>query len=215
MTNFFNSNTNMLNLDTNIFFSFLALNLVVGLWYGRGVKTLREYAVGDKQFSTLVITLTIVATFLSGSAFIYALTIFYEEGFIAILKSTSKGLSLVVLGLLASRSGEFLNHLSIAESLGSIYGLTIRRIVSFSGIVFNIIIIAMQFKVGGDLVHILLGLSRFWSTLMVSSVVIFYSILGGIRSVTFTDLLQFIFFSIFVPFLAFIIWSRLGGGRDR
>ena len=203
-----------LDLDIIIFSTFLLLNLGVGLWYSRGVNTLRQYAVGDKQFPTLVITLTLAATLMSGSAFFYALKVFYAEGIVAIIKTSAMGMALVVLGLMVIRAGEFLNHLSIAESMGSIYGATIRRAVAIIAIIFNLILIAMQFKVAGELVHLLLGLNRFWATVLVSGIVIFYTTLGGIRAVTFTDLVQFIFFSIFVPFLGLILWSRLGSSMD-
>jgi hypothetical protein len=40
------------NLDVAIVVIFLVINLVAGLYYAGGKTTLREYAVGDKKFST-------------------------------------------------------------------------------------------------------------------------------------------------------------------
>jgi Na+/proline symporter len=62
----------MYTLDLCIFGSFLATNLCVGLWYGRGVKTLREYALGDGKASTLLLVATLVASLRPEVAFIVA-----------------------------------------------------------------------------------------------------------------------------------------------
>ena len=35
------------DIDIAIFLAFLAVNLIVGLRYGRGVKTIKDYALGE------------------------------------------------------------------------------------------------------------------------------------------------------------------------
>ena len=62
-----------MTLDTFIFVGFLALDLVVGLRYGRGVKTIGDYALGGRNFSTNTLVIATVATYMSGSGFFYQL----------------------------------------------------------------------------------------------------------------------------------------------
>ena len=52
-----------------IFIVFLICNLVFGLLSGRGINTIRGYAVGNKDFSTATLVATIVATWVSGEFF--------------------------------------------------------------------------------------------------------------------------------------------------
>lgn len=40
------------NILLYIFIGFLLVNLFLGLWAGRGVKTVEEYAIGKKKWST-------------------------------------------------------------------------------------------------------------------------------------------------------------------
>ena len=40
------------NIDSAIFISFLVFNLAVGLFYSRGIKNIKEYAIGNRGFST-------------------------------------------------------------------------------------------------------------------------------------------------------------------
>ena len=57
------------NIDIIIIASFLAINLVAGFYSGRGIKTIKEYAIGNRNFSTATIAATIIATWISGSFF--------------------------------------------------------------------------------------------------------------------------------------------------
>ncbi|MCC8400026.1 MAG: sodium:solute symporter family protein, partial [Rickettsia endosymbiont of Platyusa sonomae] len=50
------------DFDTAIFATFLIFNLAVGLFYSRGIKNIKEYAIGNRNFSTSTITATIIAT---------------------------------------------------------------------------------------------------------------------------------------------------------
>ena len=59
----------MIDIDSTIFIAFLIVNLVLGLFASRGVKTIRGFAVGDKTFSTATLVFTIVATWIGGSFF--------------------------------------------------------------------------------------------------------------------------------------------------
>ena len=41
---------------------FLIFTLIVGLYYGSKTKTLKEYAIGHKSFSTVTLVATVLAT---------------------------------------------------------------------------------------------------------------------------------------------------------
>ena len=58
-----------MSIDVLIVIIFLIINLVVGLYYGRKVKTVKEYALGGRNFNTATIAATIVATWIGGSSF--------------------------------------------------------------------------------------------------------------------------------------------------
>lgn len=59
----------IINIDSAIFIGFLLINVAFSLFYGRGITTIKEYAVGDRNFSTATIAATLVATWVSGSDF--------------------------------------------------------------------------------------------------------------------------------------------------
>lgn len=68
------------NIDIAMVVGFLILTLLVGLGHGQKVKTIKDYALGGRDFSTAALVSTIVATWVSGSGFMIALSKTYSDG---------------------------------------------------------------------------------------------------------------------------------------
>ncbi|NDB83555.1 MAG: hypothetical protein EB127_12650, partial [Alphaproteobacteria bacterium] len=204
-----------MNIDSAIFIGFLLLNLAAGLFYSRGVTNIREYAIGNKQFSTPAITATIVATFIGGGSFSMWTSGVYKTGLYHMLLGICDVLTFYVISyVVAPRCGEFLGKLSIAEAMESLYGSTARTITAIVGMFRTAGAIAMQFKVGAILLSY--AFHDFGDKLIVLAafVVIIYSTLGGIRAVIMTDIIQLLTFVVFIPTLAFVIWNNLEDGSQ-
>ncbi len=56
------------NIDLAIVSTYLILTLIIGVWKGRNVKSLKEYAIADRSYSTVIIVASIFATFIGGGA---------------------------------------------------------------------------------------------------------------------------------------------------
>lgn len=196
-------------IDIGIFMIFLVANLVVGLRYGRSVKTLREYALGHKNFSTAAIVSTIVATWITGRYLTSRIAYIYQDGlYIIILYLSEVGALLLIGWVFAMRMGPFLQSTSIAEAMGHIYGKTIRSITAIFGITVSVGLVSLQFMAGVKVFDMLLGWDSAYATVITGSILIIYATLGGVRAVTFTDILQFFTFGTLIPILALIIWNN-------
>ena len=66
------------------------------------------------------------------------------------------------------------------------------------------IAIAMSYA-GGELINNIFGFSKFWSIVIITSIVIVYSSFGGIRATIQTDAFQFLNFVILIPILAILM----------
>ena len=197
-------------LDIILFTTFLLVNLIVGLIAGRRVRSLRDFSISNKDFTTATVTSTIVATWFGGGFIFYGLQNAYTSGLQYIIPLLGSSLCLLFTGqVLAVRMGEFLNNLSVAEAMGNLFNRLVRIITAISGILGGIGYIAIQFQVIAKMLNFLLGFEGPWVTVAAASIVILYSAFGGIRSVIITDLLQFIVFSIFIPILALVVWNHL------
>ena len=197
-------------IDLVLFTTFLGANLVLGLISGRRVTSFRSYAVGDKNFSTATLTSTVIATWIGGGSMFYILKGIYTTGWDFFIALSGASICLLLTGqVLAVRMGEFLDKYTVAEAMGDLFGKTVRVIAGFSGIAAGIGDLAMQFKVMGKILAFLFDLQTITATVIAASIVILYSAFGGVRSVTITDVFQFITFAIFVPVLSLIIWNNI------
>ena len=198
-------------IDICICIVFLLLNIIVGALYRGKSKSFREYAIGDKKFSTAVLTATLVATWLSGSLLTICLRETYSRGLyyiIALIFGRTAGL-LIMGRVIGPRIGKFINNLSIADSLGTLYGKHVQVIVGIGGVLGSIGYLAIQFKVITTIISILFNYDGAAITIITASILILYARSGGVKAVTFTDVLQFFTFGIFLPILALSIWGNL------
>jgi len=179
-------------IDYIIFGTFLLVNLGIGLYFGRRVKTLRDYAVGSGGFSTFLLATTIAATWASGIDFPNYLHRAFYGGFSEIIYAVASIFTLLFVGQLAIRMGEFKGSLSVAEALGKIYGKNIRIVSGLVSIVVCTILVGGGFFLGSKILAVLFDVNGIFPLLIVAGIVTGYSVFGGIRSVVCTDLFQFV-----------------------
>ncbi|WP_375319184.1 sodium:solute symporter family transporter [Candidatus Tisiphia endosymbiont of Oplodontha viridula] len=198
------------DLDTIIFVTFLIFTLVVGLFFSRGIKNINEYAIGNRNFSTSTITATLIATCIGGGFFSGAVSESYKQGLYFIIPAIGEPLALIIVGyLLAPRMAEFLGNLSIAEAMGTLYGKKVQLVTAIVGIFLCTGIVASQFKVSATMLQLFFNVSSFYAVLASAVIVIVYSAFGGIKAVTFTDIIQFFTFGTIVPVITLIIWGTM------
>ena len=122
--------------------------------------------------------------------FFYVLEQTYTRGLYFIIGSTIGGfIGILLTGMVGERMGKFLNNLSVAEAMGDMYGKTVGLITASSGVINQIGWAAVQFQVIAKVLYILFGFEGPGITAFVAVIVTTYTSLGGVKSVTFTDVL--------------------------
>ncbi len=198
----------IIDVDIIIVAAFLIITLIVGMGHGRDVKNIKDYALGGRNFSTTALVATMVATLASGSGFVTTLSRTYSDGFFYLFASMGMGISLIAEAyILIPRMNEFLGKISIAQAMGDMYGLKVRVITAIVETIGSAGLIAVQFKVFGALFANFLGFPPSVSIIIAGGITTLYSAFGGIRAVTFTDILQFFTFGVIIPLLCFVIWN--------
>ena len=204
-----------MNIDIAIVVGFLVLNLGIGLYYGRGVKSIKDYALGDRNFSTSALVATTVATTIGGGFFAGAITESYRQGLYFIIPALGEPLALIIVSLfLIPRMREFIGKVSVAEAMGTMFGKYVQIITALLGIFLCAGIIALQFRVSASIFQLFFGISGFYATMLSAVIVVVYSTFGGIKAVTFTDLMQFFTFGSIVPMVALMIWKTIGSPNE-
>ncbi|ACE05779.1 hypothetical protein Aasi_0355 [Candidatus Amoebophilus asiaticus 5a2] len=198
-------------IDIAIFVLFLLANLAIGIFYRGKSKSFQEYSIGDKKFSTATLTATMVATWASGGYLFNSLEENYASGLTFILPAVlGSALGLLIVGyIIGPRLAPFLNNVSMADAMGSIYGKSIQVIFAISSVLSSIGLIAIQFKVISRILPILFDYKGPELTIIAAMIITVYAAFGGVKAVTFTDVVQFITFGTLLPVLALAVWHHI------
>ncbi len=203
------------NIDITIITSFLIINILAGIYSGRGIATLKHYAIGNRNFSTATITATIIATWIGAGSFSSSISETYQNGLWHIVARIGDSLTLLIVGvIIAPRIGEFFGKLTVAEIMNSLYGKKIRIITAISSMALSTGYVAVQIKVFSILFSYFFKIPYVYAVLIGSFVIIIYSSFGGILSVTFTDVIQIFTFGIFIPIFAFFLWTIFDSSKE-
>lgn len=201
-----------LNTSLSIIALFFLLTLVVGIFFSRKKTTFREYAIGNKQFSTPTLVATVLATLYGAGGLLRNINETHQLGLWWILLSILDSFFCFwIISKLSLRMGPFMQHLSMAETIGHIYDRYPRIIAAFVGICGSIVGITIQISVISKALNISLGLhDHHVPTILATLLLIFYSSFGGVRAITYTDILQFITFAMIIPLLSWFIFVKTG-----
>lgn len=200
-----------LNIPLLMVLAFLLLTLAVGFYFSQKTTTFCEYAVGNKQFTTATLVATVLATFYGGGGLVRTVQHVHKLGLYWITYTFLSCFCIWTVSILAARMAPFMKHLSMPETIGIMYGKTPRVITALSGIATAIAGIAIQINVISMVVSMCINMTNTQTITIISTLIlVFYATFGGIRAIIYTDVLQFITFSIVIPLLAFFMFKNIG-----
>lgn len=200
-----------LHMPLIIVVAFLLLTVVVGIFFSRKKINFSAYAVGSKDFSTATLVATVLATTFGGGRFVRTIEEVYTDGLAWIIVTLMFSSGLWIISTLSLRMGPFMQNLSMAETVGNVYGKHARIVTALVGICNSIIIVSGQIIVMNTAINMCIDIDNsYFVSIFTTLLLIFYSTFEGIRAVTFTDVLQFITFSILIPLWAWVVFVNVG-----
>jgi Na+/proline symporter/signal transduction histidine kinase len=206
---------NYFTVDHIVVYFFLLLTLLVGIASGRNIKTVREYAIADKGYSTTFITITILATLFGGGSIFGNVEQIYRSGVLFALPFTGLIIGSFIIGMVIAprfASGKFHNMLTIGDIMRKYYGRAAEFITALAGLAFTVGILGAQLTAMGYLISTLLQIDHLYAVIASTLIITLYSSFGGIKSVTMTDVIQFAVLVVVVPVFATLLYQRMGGG---
>ena len=161
----------------------------------RGKATEEDYYLAGRNQGLLVTSLTIMATFFSGVALLGFPGLVYEHGVSAMFLALNlpvAGAAVYLLGNGIRKLGKARNYVSPGDMIAGYYGgNTIRVVAAVLGILYVLPYIIIQIKAGGLLAQTLFGEDMYnTGAVALSAVTLVYVLVGGMRSVAWTDVLQ-------------------------
>jgi SSS family solute:Na+ symporter len=189
-------------IDQIIVGIYLVITIVVGLYVGRNTKTLEDFAIGPRNFSTIVLVSTVFASVVDAGMTTGLASSTYSIGPIFLLSFLGIILSNFTLSFfIAPKMKPFLGLLSSGDIFEKLYGKRAKTLMGCSTIIESTLTTAIQIFAIAQIGQYFFGLQPLAASLTVSLIIVIYTFRGGIRSVTATDVFQFGIMIIAIPIM--------------
>ena len=199
-------------VDISIIVAFLVATLYIGFTSGKKIKTFSDYAIGNRKFSDFAIYCTVAATAIGGNATIGGIGKAYGVGIIQFLAQVGLPISFIIVAtFLARRFSHYYGCCSLGDMFYKAYGTTGKVVAGIVGCTYETFITGIQFIAMGTAISVLTKLSYNVSLLVSAGIILIYTGRGGIRAVTFTDVLQFMVLILAIPILLMLVLGKIGG----
>jgi SSS family solute:Na+ symporter len=199
-------------LDYGIIILYLCVVLVVGLLSGKGMKSLQEFSVSHRSYTSLVIFATLSASFIGGGFSIGNAEKVYRFGIANIIALWGFSLKeILVAKYIAPRMDNFPDVISVGDIMEQGYGKVAKVVTGFFSVFLCAGIVGAQVGAMGVIFKVFLGVEPIWGIFIGCGIVIAYSTIGGMRAVVLTDIIQFCVLAIGLPAALIFGIVKLGG----
>lgn len=191
---------------------YLLGTLAIGWWASRRVKTTADFVIAGKRLPLFMASCALFATWFGSETIMGASAEFAEHGLLGIIEDPfGAALCLFLAGLLIARPLYNLNLFTFSD----FFRLRFNKTAEVTSAVFMVPSyfswIAAQIVALAIVLQAVCGLEREWGVLICTTLVLFYTYIGGMWSVTVTDFVQTIVIIIGLVALAADMVMQVGG----
>ncbi|KFL15037.1 sodium:solute symporter [Geobacillus stearothermophilus] len=199
-------------LDTGVLLCYFLVLVAAGILGAKRAKTAEDFALAGRNLGLFVYLGCLSAVILGGASTIGTVKLGYQFGISGMWFVFMIGLGIAVLGLFFTNQIYGAHVTTISELLGRRYNQETRLISALVAAIYTLMVSVTQVIGMGTIIHAVLGWSMTVSMLVGGGIVLFYTILGGMWSVTMTDIIQFIVMSVGIFFVMLpMSLSHVGG----
>lgn len=170
---------------------YFALMLGVGVYGMRRARTTEDYLVAGRRLGPWLYLGTLSAVVLGGASTIGGVRLGYVHGISGLWLVFMLGLGIVILSLFVAKKITSLGVYTVAQMLGQRFGVPSQIISGVVMVAYDLMVAVTSTLAVGTVVDVLFDIPRIVAILVGGGTVVLYSVLGGMWSITLTDILQF------------------------
>ncbi|RJP26545.1 MAG: sodium:solute symporter family protein [Candidatus Omnitrophota bacterium] len=199
-------------MDNIIVVVYLIFILCIGIYSGKGVKSLREFSVSHRSYSSWIIFATLSASFIGGGFSLGNAEKVFRFGIVNVVALWGFSLKeILVAKFIAPKTRRFPNFISTGDLMAPAYGKSGKIITGVFSVFLCAGIVGAQVGAMGKIFNVFLGIDELWGILIGCGIVIAYSTIGGMRAVVLTDIIQFAVLGVGIPLTLFVGLHHAGG----
>ena len=200
-------------VTTVAIFGYVALQLAIGVWVGRRVRTEDDYLLAGRSLGPVMTTFTVFATWFGAETCVGAAGIAYERGLAGNAADPfGYGIAVVLVGIFLAARLYGLRITTIADLLRTRYGADVEKLAASLMIPTSLLWAAAQIRAFGQILGGATGLDVEVAITVAAGVVLVYTSFGGMLADAYTDLVQGTVLLIGLAIVGFVLLP--GGDFD-
>ncbi|MFJ8513316.1 sodium:solute symporter [Lysinibacillus xylanilyticus] len=199
-------------LDTFVLLLYFGVLMIIGIIGVKKAKSEKDFVLAGSRLGYYSHVGCLAAVIIGGAATMGSTTLGYNFGVSGLWFVSMMGFGIAALGLFVVNKIGGYEVFTISQLLGKRFGEGTQLISAIVTAIYTLMVVVTQVIGMGNVIHVLLGWSLIPSMIIGGGIVLFYTILGGMWSITLTDIIQFIVMTIGVFFIMFPFSVNSVGG---
>ena len=194
--------------------AYLLVSVLIGLYVARNVSSAADYAVAGRHLSLPIVTATVFATWFGSETVLGISSTFVEEGLSGIVADPfGASMCLILAGLFIAPKIYRLNLLTLGDYYRVRYNRAVEIFCSACIVVSYLGWVAAQISALGLIFNVLTdgAVSQEWGMVIGASVVLIYTLFGGMLSVAVLDFIQMVVIAAGLVYIMWIVADLAGG----
>jgi SSS family solute:Na+ symporter len=194
--------------------AYLLVSVFIGLYVARNVKNTADYAVAGRHLSLPIVTATVFATWFGSETVLGISSTFVEEGLSGIVADPfGASMCLILAGLFIAPKIYRLNLLTLGDYYRVRYNRAVEVFCSACIVISYLGWVAAQISALGLIFNVLSdgAVSQEWGMVIGASVVLIYTVFGGMLSVAILDFIQMVVIAAGLVYIMWIVADLAGG----
>src|SRR6478609_1571843 len=199
-------------VDIAIIVVYLAAMLAFGFWGKTRTKDSADFLVAGRRLGPVLYTGTMAAVVLGGASTVGGVGLGYKFGLSGMWLVVAIAVGLLALSLVFAGRIQRLRVYTVAQMLSLRYGIDATSASGIVMVAYTLMLSVTSTIAYATVFNVLFNTNRTLSVIIGGAVVMLYSAIGGMWSITLTDMVQFVLKTIGVFFLLLpFTWNKAGG----
>jgi len=192
---------------------YLIVLLGVGFYKARVVKTQDDFMVAGRSVSMWYLVGTLVATWVGSGSLFGGAGLAFRVGFSELWMSAGAWVGIAIVYFLAARVRRIAEY-SVPDILERRYNKWARLLGSSAVVIAYMSIAGYQFRGGGRLLNIVLGIDPFWGALITCAAIILFTLLAGMVSIVSIDVFNGLLMLFGITLAVPLMLNSVGGWSE-
>src|ERR1700735_4352672 len=191
----------MVKLDLLIVVAYMVGILAAGFWAPRKSTTQDEFLVAGRSVGPWLYSGTLAAIVLGGGSTVGGVKLGYQYGISGMWLGFLLGPGIIVLSAVFVERILGLKLYTVPELLQRRYSASARVVGGIVMVAYDLMVAVTATIAVGSVMEVIVGIPRTPAIFISSGVMVAYSVLGGMWSLTLTDIIQFVIKTVGVFFI--------------